>query len=119
MSLLIKRSELFEACRIADYDVLEELLTTRDKERHAAAIHDLHHYKEHKTGLTPLLLSCGNTHNSDLVVLLHKHGATLDQMGLHRETCLHLAAKQAREDVLDKLLLTVQCSFFQKRQERQ
>ena len=104
MSLLIKRSELFEACRIADYDVLEELLTTRDKERHAAAIHDLHHYKEHKTGLTPLLLSCCNTHNSDLVVLLYKHGATLDQVGLHRETCLHLAAKQAREDVLDKLL---------------
>jgi hypothetical protein len=104
MSLLIKRSELFEACRIADFDVVEEVLTTKDKERHAAAMHDLHNYREHKTGLTPFLLSSSNTHNSDLVVLLYKHGAKLDQTGLHHETCLHLAARHAREDVLDKLL---------------
>ena len=104
MSLLIQTSELFEACRIADFDVLEELLTTRDQERHAAAMKDLHSYKEHKTGLTPFLLCSCNTHNSDLVVLLHQHGAKLDQLGLHLETCLHLAARQAREDVLDKLL---------------
>jgi len=107
MSLLLKTSELFEACRMADFDVLEDVLTTKNKERHENAHRDLHEYREHKTGMTPLLLVSCNTHNSDLVVLLYQHGAKLDQLGLHRETCLHLAARQAREDVLGKLLIAL------------
>ena len=38
-------------------------------------------------------------------MLLYQHGVKLDQLGMHRETCLHLAARQAREDVLGKLLI--------------
>ena len=89
---------------MADFEAMEEILTTRNKERHTQAIEDLHEFREAKTGLTPLLLASCNTHNSDLVVLLYQHGVKLDQLGMHRETCLHLAARQAREDVLTKLL---------------
>ena len=103
MSLLHVTSDLFEAIRMSDFDVLEALLTSKTKKEQA--IHDLHNFKEAKTGLTPLLLACSNTHNSDLVVLLYQHGVKLDQLGMHRETCLHLAARQAREDVLGKLLI--------------
>ena len=104
MSLLIKTSEIFEACRASDYKLLEEILTTRDKERYKRAIDDLHHYREHKTGLTPLLKASHATHDGDLVVLLLKHGADIAQEGMHRETALHLAARQGREDVLKRLL---------------
>ena len=89
MSLLHVTSDLFEAIRMSDFDVLEALLTSKTKKEQA--IHDLHNFKEAKTGLTPLLLACSNTHNSDLVVLLYQHGVKLDQLGMHRETCLHLS----------------------------
>lgn len=104
MSLLIKTSELFEACRASDCDLLESILTTRDKVRYKQAIDDLHHYREHKTGMTPLLKASHATHDGDLVVLLLKHGADIAQEGMHKETALHLAARQAREDVLKRLL---------------
>ena len=104
MSLLIKKSELFEACRAADCELLESILTTRDTARYKQAIDDLHHYREHKTGLTPLLKASEATHDGDLVVLLLKHGADISQEGMHRETALHLAARQGREDVLKRLL---------------
>ena len=104
MSLLIKTSELFEACRASDRELLESILTTRDKARYKRAIDDMHHYKEHKTGLTPLLKASHATHDGDLVVLLLKHGANIAQEGMHRETALHLAARQGREDVLKRLL---------------
>ena len=89
MSLLIKTSELFEACRASDRELLESILTTRDKARYKRAIDDMHHYKEHKTGLTPLLKASHATHDGDLVVLLLKHGANIAQEGMHRETALH------------------------------
>ncbi len=109
MSLLIKHSTVFEACRHADFEVLSGLLSDKwdNKERRAASLRDIRPgtvYREHKTGLTPLLMASKSTHNSDLVCLLLDCGADIAEEGMHRETALHLSARQGREDVLLKLL---------------
>ena len=52
--VLYPPSRVFEACRNADFDLLQEALTTRNKSRREEALHDVRSFVDHRTGLTDI-----------------------------------------------------------------